>query len=83
MQNTVKPSLSKKDPQYFGAWIYTVEFSGLLPVPVYINMQIADNAESNSDIAELGSFFEENSDRAVENSNIKFIVNPDYGISLP
>jgi predicted small integral membrane protein len=79
---------------YEPAYTYTIEFLKLLDIPVYVNMKLHGDADTNPQIRRLDRFFENTEvlrtmygshspdTHPIIKQDIEFLVNSDYSVSL-
>jgi hypothetical protein len=62
---------------------YTIRFSGILDVPVYLSKQLLDDPDSYPSVKQLDELFADKKDtRPSIQRDVEFIVAPDYSIYL-
>ncbi len=75
--------VNKKTVRTVPAMLYTLEFSELMRVPVYVRLQLFGDAASHPDIRRLDVLFaDKKSKQPKSRSTIELVVNPDYTVSL-
>ncbi len=75
---------NKSTVKYTPAKIYTIEFSDILKMPVYLNLELIENDELKPFIGRLDELFgDKKSSVPHEKKDMEFMVNKDFSLSLP
>ncbi len=76
-------NMNRRGTRTLSASLYTLEISGQVPVPVYIGMQLAGDADTHPGIRRLDAMFaDKKSERPAGDARVELTVNQDYSVSL-
>lgn len=76
-------NMNRRGTRTLPASLYTLEISDQVPVPVYIGLQLAGDADTNPDMRRLDAMFaDEKSERPAGDARVELTVNKDYSVSL-
>lgn len=76
-------NMNKRGTRTHAAKLFTLEIAERIPVPIYVGLQLAGDADSTPDIRRLDAMFaDEKSERPAGDARVELTVNKDYSVSL-